>query len=312
MFGCSFLPRDVFGDGLNLGLHAFVCIANEIACGAWLGKALRTVNMRRKTIFFSGLALLGTLTLAGQGLAQWGSKADMYSEDGVQVGVDSRVFSVLAMLNQHGFDADKYLGQEPLKKPQFGEARSRIRGLMRRMGPVQKRFGGFIAKHPQPFSWYVAQALEAGKSPGFETTVSDKKEVRAIASSIHDWFHEGGLWIFDIAVKMGKTEQAALIEAINTITATVQHTVVMGETEDALLEEELNPLGRVVVVLAPMAPHEWLERVDTADVSYVVTGPWKSEDHVQTVANAVAVAFARRSLAVLSTRNPKSWPPSKK
>ena len=46
--------------------------------------------------------------------AQWGARAGMYSEDGVQVGVDQRVFSVLTMLNQHGFNQDPMRGQTPL------------------------------------------------------------------------------------------------------------------------------------------------------------------------------------------------------
>ena len=251
--------------------------------------------MMYKKALFSTCLLAVWLVLEPQGAsAQWGSKADMYSEDGVQVGVDSRVFSVLTMLNQHGFNAEKYLGPEPLKQPQYSETRVRIRKLMRRLGPVQKKFRGFIDKTPKAFDWYVSQALIAGKAPGFETTMSDDAEVRAIAEYLHNWYHEeGGSGFYDIAVKMEKARQGALVDAINTMTATIQNTIIMGDTEDALLEEELNPLGRVVVIIAPMAPHGWLERIETPDVTYVVTGPWKEEGHVQKVANVVAVAFAR-------------------
>ncbi len=262
--------------------------------------------MTNKKAFFSAcLAVAGLLMVAHPASAQWGSKADMYSEDGVQVGVDSRVFSVLTMLNQHGFNAEKYLGPEPLKQPQYSETRVRIRKLMRRLGPVQKKFRGFIDKTPEGFERYVARALVAGKAPGFETTMSDDAKARALAEYLHNWYHEeGGSGFYDIAVKMEKSRQAALVEAINTMTATIQSTIIMGDTEDALLEEELNPLGRVVVVIAPMAPHGWLTRIETPDVTYVVTGPWREDTHVQEVANVVAVAFARTLVGGLVQAQP--------
>jgi hypothetical protein len=80
---------------------------------------------------------------------------------------------------------------------------------------------------------------------------------------------------------------------INTQTAALQNTLVVGDSEDALLEEELNPLGRVIVVIAPMAPHEYLARFDSEDMTYVVTGPWKKEDHINLIAEVVSVAFGR-------------------
>ncbi len=95
--------------------------------------------------------------------AQWGSRAGMYSEDGVQVGVDQRVFSVLTMLNQHGFNEEPYLGPAPIKSPQFSETRTRVRGLMRRKGQVQKKFGKYIAANPNSYQWYMEQSLHVGK-----------------------------------------------------------------------------------------------------------------------------------------------------
>ena len=84
-----------------------------------------------------------------------------------------------------------------------------------------------------------------------------------------------------------------IVEAINTATAALQGTLVVGDAEDALLEEELNPLGRVEVVIAPMAPHDVITRIENEDVTYVVTGPWKKEGHLQKISEVVSVAFAR-------------------
>ncbi len=226
--------------------------------------------------------------------AQWGARAGMYSEDGVQIGVDQRVFSVLTMLNQHGFNDDPYHGPEPIKSPQFSETRVRVRGLMRRKGQVQKSFGKFVQAHPQTYQWYMEQALHVGKGPAFETTMKDDKVVRKLGTFLHDWFHEeGGSGFYDIAVKMNKNLQMDIVESINTSTAALQNTLVVGDAEDALLEEELNPLGRVVVVLAPMAPHDVIYRFENEDVTYVITGPYKKEGHVGQISQVVSVAFAR-------------------
>ena len=91
--------------------------------------------------------------------------------------------------------------------------------------------------------------------------MKDEKDVRTMGTFIHDWFHEeGGSGFYDIAVKMNKPQQMEILESINTATAALQSTIVVGDAEDALLEEELNPLGRVVVIIAPMAPHDMLLR----------------------------------------------------
>ena len=226
--------------------------------------------------------------------AQWGARAGMYSEDGVQIGVDQRVFSVLTMLNQHGFNDEPYLGAEPIKIPQFSETRVRVRGLMRRKGQVQKSFGKFINANAQTYQWYIEQSLHVGKGPAFETTMKDDKLVRKIGTFLHDWFHEeGGSGFYDIAVKMNKNVQMDIVESINTSTAALQNTLVVGDAEDALLEEELNPLGRVVVILAPMAPHDVIFRFENEDVTYVVTGPFKKEGHIGQIAQVVSVAFGR-------------------
>ena len=115
---------------------------------------------------------------------------------------------------------------------------------------------------------------------------------------LHDWFHEeGGSGFYDIAVKMNKNLQVSIVDVINTQTAALQSTLVIGDSEDALLEEELNPLGRVVVVIAPMAPHDFLARIDIEDVTFVVTGPWKKEGHLNEIAEVVSVAYGRTIIA---------------
>ena len=124
--------------------------------------------------------------------------------------------------------------------------------------------------------------------------MKDEKDVRTMGTFIHDWFHEeGGSGFYDIAVKMNKPQQMEILESINTATAALQSTIVVGDAEDALLEEELNPLGRVVVIIAPMAPHDMLLRSQNADVTYLVTGPYKKEGHLPSLTGAVSVAFGK-------------------
>ena len=119
--------------------------------------------------------------------------------------------------------------------------------------------------------------LHIGQGPAFETTMKDEKDVRTMGTFIHDWFHEeGGSGFYDIAVKMNKPQQMEILESINTATAALQSTIVVGDAEDALLEED-SIHGRVVVIIAPMAPHDMLLRSQNADVTYLVTGPYKKE-----------------------------------
>ena len=52
---------------------------------------------------FSTLILVVAISLSSApALAQWGSTSSLYTQDGVEVSIDPRVFSVFAMLNALG------------------------------------------------------------------------------------------------------------------------------------------------------------------------------------------------------------------
>src|SRR5689334_864675 len=91
--------------------------------------------------------------------AQW-SAQNLYTEDGVEIGVDSRIFTLFAMLNGLGFDEDTLRGPAPLHRPQYASGRVKARQNLGRPGPSLKALDAVLAKNPVEKPALIAAVLE--------------------------------------------------------------------------------------------------------------------------------------------------------
>jgi hypothetical protein len=252
----------------------------------------------KKLLTAPALVVLLAVTLAFPVSAQWGG-GGLYTENGVEVSVDSRVFAVFAMLNASGFDKDLE-GPPPLYRPQHSEARTSTRRRMGRPGSAVRSFAGVVEKNPAAPRAYVSAALQMGAAPKFSAGKGASKLTRGIAKPVAAWFNEeGGGAIYRKVSATQKGAQKKLLKPVAALTTAVgKHVRVQADDDDILAAEESGPDGRVVVVLNDLDAHGTLQRVQVGDVFYVVAGPRsgkKGSDDA--LVHAVALAYARTLLA---------------
>jgi hypothetical protein len=242
--------------------------------------------IRNCTIFSLFLALA-----AAPAAAQWGG-ASLFTQDGVELTVDKRVFAVFALLNAHGYDKDSVKGPAPLERPQFSSARVKVRERFRRPGPAVRGFGEVVAKNPAPVMDYVRAALTLGDAPRFAPTKGSPKLAKAMSKHLKSWWgQEGGAAAYRVASGESRATQKKLMGPLDAMLQKVTKAVRFGDEEDQLIDE-VGAKGRVVVIVNDLDSHGTSFRFDMGDVTYVVTGALGAKDHVDSVTRTAAVAYA--------------------
>ncbi len=250
----------------------------------------------KATLVGLALALVSVSTLvATSAHAQWSKGASLFTQDGVEISVDARVFTVFALLNGVGYDVEAIHGPPPLRLPEFSDARKSARNRMGRPGTAVRSFADVVKANPGEPSAYVAAALHMGPAPRFEVPKGAPKLTQQMAKLAGDWFNEeGGVAIYRQVAGELTDEQKRLLDPIDAVGQKLKKAVRLGSDEDALLlEEDAGPSGRVVVVLNQLDAHGGLQRITLGDVTYVVAGPRADKKENQAAVNAAALAFAR-------------------
>lgn len=246
---------------------------------------------------FVSIAALVVLALALPASAQWGSGAGLYTDNGIEVSVDARVFAVFALLNANGYDKDLE-GPPPLYRPQHSEARTSTRRRFGRPGAATRSFADAVKKTPAPPADYVEAALALGAAPKFSRP-NKGKIARAIAKPVASWFNEeGGAAIFRKVSGTLKSTQKKMLDPIGKLAKKAgEHVRVAADDDDILAAEESGPSGRVVVVLNELDQHNTLNRVQMGDKIYIVTGPRTGKEGNDPVVRAAALAYAHTLVA---------------
>lgn len=240
------------------------------------------------------LALLTALTIGAapsfaQGFA--GAAQNLYTEDGVEIGVDSRVFTLFAMLNGLGFDDDTRRGPAPLHKPLYASGRIKARQNLGRPGPALKALDAVLAKNPLERSAYVTAVLELGPAPNFDDKAAGAL-AKSMAGPMRDWFNEeGGGGVFKVVADDAKPQQKKLLPVLDKAVKSTYALVRLGDAQDQLLDDT-GAQGRVSVVLNDLDAHGTLQRVQKGEVTYLVVGPANEADE-KSLVTAVVAAVAR-------------------
>lgn len=95
----------------------------------------------------------------------WASS--LYTEGGVELRVDERVFTLFAALNALGFDDAPVSRKDPIAKREFDPIRQAVRDVIKLDAGLRKEFEAFFDKHPKPIRSYTAFALAVGDAPTF-------------------------------------------------------------------------------------------------------------------------------------------------
>lgn len=237
------------------------------------------------------LATFAFALAAAPASAQWQPQS-LYTEDGVEVGVDGRVFTLFAMLNALGFDDDTSRGPPPVRKPLHAAARSKARQNLGRPGPSLKALEAVLTKNPQERSAYVAAVLELGPAPNFDDKGAGALG-KAIAGPMRDWFNEeGGAGILKIVAEEAKPQQKKLLPLLDKAVKQTHALVRLGDKQDQLLDDT-GAQGRVAIVLNDLDAHGTIQRVQRGDVTYIVVGPPAGENDEKALVNGAVAAVAR-------------------
>jgi hypothetical protein len=237
-------------------------------------------------------ALLLPSLAAGGARAQRSNALSLYTEDGVEIGVDARVFALFAMLNALGYDEDSLRGAAPVRKPLHTSARQKARQSLGRPGPALRALEALMAKNPAETSVYVAAVLELGPAPNFEDKGASPL-AKAIAQPLRDWFNaEGGAQVLRVVGEEQKPTQKKLLPLLDKAVKATTALVRLGDAQDQLLDDT-GAQGRVVLVLNELDSHGTLQRVQRGDVTYVVVGPPAAESDEAQIVDAVVAAYAR-------------------
>ena len=223
--------------------------------------------------------------------AQWQAQS-LYTEDGVEIGVDGRVFTLFAMLNALGFDDDTSRGPPPVRKPLHSSGRAKARQNLGRPGPSLKAMEAVLGKNPLERSAYITAVLELGPAPNFDDKGAGAVG-KSIAGPMRDWFNEeGGAGILKVVAEEAKAKQKKMLPLLDKAVKQTHALVRLGDKQDQLLDDT-GAQGRVSVVLNDLDAHGTVQRVQRGDVTYIVVGPAAGEADEKLLVNGVVAAVAR-------------------
>ncbi|MGA1354951.1 MAG: hypothetical protein ACO32I_09290, partial [Candidatus Limnocylindrus sp.] len=238
------------------------------------------------------IAFMCLLTSSMEARAQWTKGSSLYTQDGVEIAVDARVFSTFALLNSVGYQAETRFGPPPLRMPQFAAVRAATRERMGRPGASTRAFSEVVARHSVEPQAYIAAALELGPAPRFEAEPKASTLAKELSPVLQSWFNEdGGAVIYRQGATDLAEEQRKVLASLDSLTQAATAAVKLGSEEDALLEDDSGPTGRVAVLLNPLDAHGALSRHIVGEMTYIVTGPLVDETLLPSVVRAAGLAY---------------------
>ena len=172
------------------------------------------------------IALLTSVIMAATpAAAQWGG-AGLFTEEGIAVTADSRIFTLFALLNAVGYNEESRFGKPPLKAPQFSEARSAFRESLRRPGASVKAFGDAVQESPASVETYIEGALSLSPSPEFKRYKSSTKLGKKLSKSMKSWFNKsGGSLSYRTYAKAARTSQKKVLAPLSALTKKITSSV---------------------------------------------------------------------------------------
>ena len=228
------------------------------------------------------------LSLAPGANAQW-SSASVFTDDGVEIGVEPRVFAVFALLNGAGYDKETVFGPAPLERPGYSQTREKLRANVGRSS--NKPIFDLIAANPGTVEQYIEAALQLGPAPRFDATAATSPLAKALAPALREWFNEeGGSSLVRNANEEVKGIQKHLLPIIDKAVKGVGRMVRLGDVSEQLLDDA-GAQGRVALMLNELDAHGARTIHIVGDTTGVFVGPFRGTDDETAAVDAVIFAF---------------------
>jgi hypothetical protein len=222
--------------------------------------------------------------------AQW-SSASVFTDDGIEIGVEPRVFALFALLNEAGYDKESLFGPPPLERPRFSPTREKLRANMSRN--ANAAVAELIAKHPGSVATYVDAVLELGPAPRFDAASAKSTLAKDLAKVMREWFNEeGGGALLRNANEEAREKQKRLLPILNAAAKRASAIVRLGEASDQLLDDA-GAQGRVALGINELEAHGVFAVHVAGDTTGVFVGPFRQEADEAAAVDTVVFAFAQ-------------------
>lgn len=226
--------------------------------------------------------------------AQW-SSASVFTDDGVEIGVEPRLFALFALLNAAGYDKETVFGPQPLEVPAFSETRRSLRDNLGRSSPTD--FLAVLKKHPASLEAYMSAALELGPAPRFDPAAAKSPIAKDLGPVLRAWFNEeGGSSLLRNANDAARDEQKKLLPIVDKAVKATNKIVRVGDATDALLDDDVGATGRVAIVLNDLDAHGTLRVLQAGDTTGVIRGPVATDAQRDAAIDAALLAYAKNAV----------------
>lgn len=221
-------------------------------------------SILRATIVLAALALFAPMIARASD--DWASS--LYSEGGVEVRADERVFTLFALFNAMGMNDAPILRKDPIPKRDYDPVRERVRDLLRIDPKLRPEFEAFFDVHPQPIRSYIAFVLALGNPPTFEIKGPLPKEAAGLKGfeKLLARFYESS----KIGVLFAR-ETAAQRETLKQFSAMVDKP--LQKARDILRDPETDSSPRLILVVNLLDGRGSGYGVGFPEETYLVVGP---------------------------------------
>lgn len=243
----------------------------------------------------SVIACLSSCVFAAAPAAAQLSSSSVFTDDGVEIGVEPRLFALFALLNEAGYDNESVLGTEPLLRPKFSVTREKLRSNQGRS--VNKALIDVIDKNPGKVDAYVVAVLELGPAPRFDDKAAKSPLAKALAPFIREWFNEeGGSSHMRNAVEAARETQKKLLAPTDKAIKAATKLVRLGDVSEQLLDDA-GAQGRVALILNDLDAHGALITKRTGETTVVLAGPFRDAKDEARALDAIVYAYGKTLVA---------------
>lgn len=201
----------------------------------------------------------------------------LYTESGVELRMDERVYTLFAALNAAGFSEESKRRGPPLNAPLYHPVRVELRDALReiRDEPLGAELRTLFRDNPYPIRDY----LEAVLAPDGTKLSSNAQKLRGKMEVLDRFAQEVELQkVFDALAEKQREQAKAVKQAVE---ADLQKAA--AEIEDPSFRAPRT----LVVVPNPLDSHDAVRTVDIGDTRYVVVGPDVEQSRRQIVEAAI-------------------------
>lgn len=236
------------------------------------------------------LLVAACATFAAPAAAQW-SSASVFTDDGVELGIEPRVFAVFALLNEAGYDKETVFGPAPLERPLYTPIREKLRANLSRNS--NKAVADLVAKYPGSVGSYIDAVLELGPAPRFDDKTARSPLAKALAPVLREWFNEegGGALLRNANAELME-KQKKLLPTVNKAIKAANGIVRLGDASDQLLDDA-GAQGRVALAMNELDAHGVLSVHVAGDTTGIFVGPFAGESDEKAAVDAVVFHFAQ-------------------